>query len=150
MAVARSGHVAALLSNGKVLIAGGVDMPTNGTSIASAELYDPGSKTFTLIGSMTACAALRYVFGEAIVRSEWKCLNCWGCWRWQGILSNADLYGTTGFSATGPMSAARFLHAAALLTNGEVLVTGGGSSGGALARLTYSPPEEVSPQQLGQ
>src|SRR5580698_9349007 len=51
MTAARYAHTATLLSNGKVLIAGGVD--SNGNSEASAELYDPASGTFTATGSMT-------------------------------------------------------------------------------------------------
>src|SRR5260370_8395317 len=40
-----------LLPNGKVLVAGGYD--TSGGVLASAELYDPVTGTFTAIGSMT-------------------------------------------------------------------------------------------------
>ena len=49
MNVARSGHGAALLVNGKVLVGGGF----NGLRLASAELYDPPTGTWTLTGSMT-------------------------------------------------------------------------------------------------
>ena len=46
MAVPRAGHTAALLPNGKVLIAGG--------GSATVELYDPSTGTFTATGAMTA------------------------------------------------------------------------------------------------
>jgi hypothetical protein len=39
MAVARANHTSTLLSDGRVLIAGGVD--NNFTALASAELYQP-------------------------------------------------------------------------------------------------------------
>ena len=45
---ARSSHTATLLPNGKVLVAGGGD----GGAIASAELYDPASGTWTATGSL--------------------------------------------------------------------------------------------------
>jgi hypothetical protein len=46
MTVARYAHTATLLQNGKVLIAGG-------TGLASVELYDATSQTFTETGNMT-------------------------------------------------------------------------------------------------
>ena len=52
MAEARSGHTATLLSDGKVLVAGGTIGPNAGLSANSAELYDPGSGTWSATGSM--------------------------------------------------------------------------------------------------
>jgi len=49
MNAARAEHTATLLPNGKVLIAAGFD--PSGILIASAELYDPASGTFTLTGA---------------------------------------------------------------------------------------------------
>ena len=47
---ARSQHTATLLPNGKVLVAGGLDSSSN--SLASAELYDPASGTWTETGDL--------------------------------------------------------------------------------------------------
>jgi hypothetical protein len=49
----RSGQSATLLSNGKVLIAGGNSGTVSMTVSASAELYDPTAGTFAETGSMT-------------------------------------------------------------------------------------------------
>ena len=59
MTNARYGHTATLLPNGKVLIAGGTNAwthgvyPPFGNALATAELFDPASATFTLTGKMS-------------------------------------------------------------------------------------------------
>ena len=54
MHVARSGLSASLLTDGRVLVAGGVDEGKGHSgALASAELYDPTSGTWTETGSMT-------------------------------------------------------------------------------------------------
>jgi hypothetical protein len=49
MQVARSGHTATLLADGTVLVAGGGNF--DGVS-ATAEIYDPSTNTWTMVGSM--------------------------------------------------------------------------------------------------
>ena len=51
---ARYRHTATLLSNGKVLVAGG---DTSGSYLTSAELYDPASGTWTATGSLNTARA---------------------------------------------------------------------------------------------
>src|SRR4051812_29974372 len=55
MATPRQGHTATMLSTGKVLVAGG----SNGTAaLASAELYDPVTRTWAATGAMTGARQL--------------------------------------------------------------------------------------------
>src|ERR1700730_11300798 len=49
LGAARFDHTATLLANGQVLVAGGY---SNGSYLASAELYDPASGTWTGTGSL--------------------------------------------------------------------------------------------------
>ena len=118
MSRTRYGHTASLLTNGKVLIAGGSD--------ETAELFDPASESFAPTGSMSTsrygATATLLANGKVLIvggfgpgASELPRLNA------------AELYDplTGTFSATGSMTVARVLHTATLLNDGKVLIIGG-------------------------
>ena len=66
---ARFVHTATLLQNGMVLVAGGID--SNGDASASAELYDPASRTWTATGSLNTA---RYVsHGDVATKRHGPC-----------------------------------------------------------------------------
>jgi hypothetical protein len=96
-----------------VLVAGGID--GNGNSLASAEIYDPATGTFTPTGNMLVpdsdFAAITLANGKVLIVGG----------------STPQLYApTTGtFSATGSMVTPRRACVAALLGNGKVLIAGG-------------------------
>jgi WD40 repeat protein len=118
MTIARSGHTATLLANGKVLLAGGPD--------ASAELYDPASEIFTVTGAMTIARSghTATLLTDPALPNHGKVLVT------AGGSQTAELYdSTTGmFTATGSLLVPHDGPTATLLQNGQVLIAGGGTA----------------------
>ena len=98
MMVARANHTATLLSNGKVLIAGGAVYYTGVWS--SAEIYDPATGVFSATGSMTTPRMNH----TATLLNNGKVLIVGGYNDIDGVLSSAEIYDpeTGTFSPTGP------------------------------------------------
>lgn len=121
MGVARAGHTATMLKDGRVLVAGG-DL-----SGVSAELFDPISKTFSVTRSMPHphsghCAVLLNG-GKVLILGGSDSV---------GSAASAELFdpATGTFSSVGNMTSSRAQPTATLLQNGKVLVAGGVDSNG--------------------
>ncbi len=121
----RVGHTATLLPNGEVLVAGGVN--SAGNYLTSAELYNPLTGTFTPTGSMQTSreffTATLLANGEVLAAGGENSNLVFP------FLSSAELYNpaTGKWSATGSLNTGRYNHTATLLSNGQVLMVGGGA-----------------------
>jgi hypothetical protein len=137
--VGRAFNTQTTLANGSILVAGGIDCEA--PAYASAELYNPTTGKFSLTGSMNvprqSHTATLLNNGEVLLVGGFSGLATGGA-----VLGSAELYNpTTGtFSLTGSLITPRAEHAATLLQNGEVLITGGiGASGFINTAELYDP-----------
>lgn len=137
MVEARRGFTATLLTDGTVLVAGGDSAsPTEAAPparLATAELYDPRTGTWTATGNMLGVhdfhAAVRLDNGTVLVAG--KRLSA----------SPAELYdpSTGTWSATGDMNERRTESTATLLLDGTVLVAGVAEEPRPLPAELYDP-----------
>ena len=127
MTVARVGHTATLLTDGRVLVAGGTSAD-GWFGLASAELFDPASGTWTATPDMVTPRADHTATllpnGQVLIVG----------------MGSGELYDPAGnvWIKTGPMHSPNFAdypydqpnnayHTATLMPDGRVLVAGGGS-----------------------
>jgi hypothetical protein len=123
LATAREGYTATLLlSTGKVLIVGGWNRATL-QYLATAELYDPATGTFTTTGSLNIARG----YHEAAPLNNGLVLITGGNDNTFHLQRTAELFdpATGRFTRTGNLITARANHTATVLQNGTVLIAGG-------------------------
>ena len=120
MSEARASHVAALLMDGRVLVAGGW---TGSKTTASAEVFDPRTRSFSPAGAMATprmdATATPLLDGSVLVAGGASATN--------RALAQTEVFDRAKgrFVPTGLMHEARAHHAAVRLSDGRVLVVGG-------------------------
>ncbi len=142
LADARWRHTATLLADGRVLVAGGFGTPyvpgsNSQPVLATAEIYDPATGTWTPTGSMNTRRGLHVAEllpdGRVLVAGGRTCNEPPpGTCNFTFRTNTAELYdpATGTWTPTGPLVHDRHTTAAALLPTGEVLIPGGFSSEG--------------------
>src|SRR5207244_774652 len=117
---ARAFHTETLLPNGKVLVAGGSSDGFTSGLLASAELYDPATGTWTATGSLTTG---RFQHTATLLPNGKVLVVCGTNNSGSGLLASAELYDPVSgtWTATGSLTNPaqdRFAHTATLLPNG--------------------------------
>jgi DNA-binding CsgD family transcriptional regulator len=111
------------LPNGKVLVEGGINDHSPNAPLSSAELYNPATGTWSLIGSLNVARFAQ----TAILLHNGKVLIFGAEDAKSNMTTMTELYDpvTSTWSLTGNMHYPRVASTGTLLENGKVLVTGG-------------------------
>lgn len=124
MSAERAAHTATLLPNGKVLVTGGYKYTTTGIYLASADLYDPATNSWTTAATMSAKrgnhSATLLANGTVLVAGSQD----------SNYSITTELYDptTNKWVTVENMREGRYDHTATLLATGGVLISGGKSS----------------------
>jgi hypothetical protein len=142
MIVARRGHTATLMWDGKILVTGGFD----GTiETATAEIYDPAAGTWSATGPMGRGrkyhTASRLVDGKVLIAGGIVATNI-GNARIAEIYDPGQATFTSLTTESQLMSAPRYKHTASVLSDGKTVVLAGGFDPvvqGTTEVFTYTP-----------
>ena len=119
MTTPREHFTATLLRSGEVLMAGG--QTGFGTPVASAELYNPATRSFSATGSLSTARS----YPAATLLRNGEVLVTGGLTATLAATATAELYNpaTGTWSTTTPMNVAGYAETSTLLPDGHVLVT---------------------------
>jgi N-acetylneuraminic acid mutarotase len=123
----------ATLSDGKVLIAGGLQFTSGNPPLDTAELFDPATGKFSETSNMTSG---RSVYAAALLPNGKVILT--GGDGASSTLASAEVFNDSqsSFSAASSMMTARAYHVATQLSDGRILLTGGEIDSGAVTFLS--------------
>ncbi|HMP82275.1 MAG TPA: kelch repeat-containing protein, partial [Verrucomicrobiota bacterium] len=131
-------HTATLLSDGKVLVAGGYGIYSTSRD---AESYDPATGSWSDAGGL----ATSREYHTATLLPNGKVLLTGGR-GYSGVLDSAELYDPASGSSslTDSLATTREFHTATLLLNGKVLIAGGNNLDNSLASAELFNPNPVT------
>jgi hypothetical protein len=136
---ARTDHTATLLPDGRVVVAGGVDViGSSGAAVDTIETYDPRSRSFTTSGRLLTARSKH----TASLLADGTVLFAGGLDSSGNPLASAEVFDpTTGLSrGTGALPEPRSSASAVGLDDGRVLIVGGyGANEMAWNAVVYDP-----------
>lgn len=151
-------HTAALLANGKVLLAGGgAELGLKSGGQNSVEIYDFADGRFSAVGKLTQgryrhTATLlesgRVLIAGGFGGSPARIVNSL---QERSTVAEAELYDhlTGVFNNSGKLVVPRAIHTATLLKNGKVLVVGGQNNGVVLSHAEVYDPTSSAFSETG-
>ena len=135
MIAPRSAQTATRLLDGRVLVAGGMGPNSSYDYLASAEIYDPATRTWSATGSMREARGERGIGvlagHTATLLANGSVLIAGGTAFGGAAISSAELYDPSSaiWIDAGTMSLTRAWHSVTLLQDGRVLIAGGETGG---------------------
>ncbi|MGB8681290.1 MAG: kelch repeat-containing protein [Candidatus Binatus sp.] len=143
MTVPRTGQTITMLSDGRVLLTGGDKNAGYRSQLASAEIYDPSTGTFSATGSMSTPREGH----TATLLRDGQVLVAGGSPNGIQTTGSAEVYDPASgtFNRTGHLHQPRVAHVAALLGTGQVLIAGGGRGGMPGGYISYDTAETYDP-----
>lgn len=143
---ARAAHTATRLSDGRVLIVGGVQQ--NETFYDDAEIFDPGENTFTTLKKRLT---KKRVSHTATLLDDGRVLIVGGWSNRTSPDNTAEIYDPKSqeFALAGEMKFRRAGHSATLLTGGKVLIAGGNDGERSLDEAELFDPQSDSFEPAG-
>jgi len=144
MTASRRFHTATLLSNGKVLVAGGLGSSDPKDALSSVELYDSATGVWMAVKPMKTArrqhAAILLPNGKVLVAGGW------GRGYLEHDLSSVEVYdpATGTWTAGNDLAIGKAGHTATLLPNGKVLIAGGHAYSGSFSLASNYPLRAIT------